>query len=333
MGLMVFIVIATLAVSLYDFFVSRNWQQLTSRERNDKVFEQRNKKYGAYAIRKSYNTVLSVIILCMIVLSGTVIGVEKGFGFGPETEMLQPQKMDTMLLTINAPPLDPIETLPPSYKIENSGSGKPSVANPNPEPPQEEVKPEPKEIPENATAGSESPATSGEKPIKTKSKNKASSVEEQVKEYERSLFENASGVKERERIKQKAEEDKQKREQQKARNTDPNKSTTTNQGGSKPSEGAPMVNWDLKDRTPHQNNAWFVRNPGYTCGKGAGGTVLVKIKVNANGDVTTASLASNAAGLNPCLVDQALKYAKMSRFNAASTASQEGTITYIFSPQ
>ena len=42
-------------ISLYDYYSSRSWQQVSSAERNDLVFEQRNKNYGAYEIRKKYD--------------------------------------------------------------------------------------------------------------------------------------------------------------------------------------------------------------------------------------------------------------------------------------
>lgn len=55
------------AFSLYDYFSSRSWQMVTSRERNETVFENRNKAYGAYQIRRDYDKRLLLIFLAFIV--------------------------------------------------------------------------------------------------------------------------------------------------------------------------------------------------------------------------------------------------------------------------
>jgi len=92
-----------------------------------------------------------------------------------------------------------------------------------------------------------------------------------------------------------------------------------------------MVDWSLSGRTAHQNNNWYVRNPGYTCGYGSSGKVSVQIIVNQNGDVVSAT-ASGSASANDCMIQQALKYAKLSRFNYSGSApkTQTGTIIYTF---
>jgi protein TonB len=50
-------------VSLYDYFVSKSWQQATSSVRNELVFEHRNRDYGAYQIRKEYDRNMVLIML------------------------------------------------------------------------------------------------------------------------------------------------------------------------------------------------------------------------------------------------------------------------------
>lgn len=52
-------------VSIYDFFTTRNWQQVTSVTRNQAVFEKRNKNYGAFQIRRNYNRTLALILVGM----------------------------------------------------------------------------------------------------------------------------------------------------------------------------------------------------------------------------------------------------------------------------
>ena len=60
------IVALVAAVSIYDYFTTRTWQQVTSTVRNEAVFENRNKKYGAFVIRRDYNRNFILILLGMI---------------------------------------------------------------------------------------------------------------------------------------------------------------------------------------------------------------------------------------------------------------------------
>ena len=121
-------------------------------------------------------------------------------------------------------------------------------------------------------------------------------------------------------------------EQKKQQNQNQSSPSTSNEGGNNGAKGKTMVNFELKGRTPHNNDMWYVRNPGYTCGQGLSGEVVVKIKVNSNGDVTEATVVGDVSDLNPCLIKQAKDYAKKSRFNASETATQEGKIIYRFVP-
>ena len=118
------------------------------------------------------------------------------------------------------------------------------------------------------------------------------------------------------------------------------KTTTTadnssNSGGKFAAKGNVMVEWSLNNRSPHQNNEWFVRNPGYTCGSGSSGRVVIDITVAQDGKVVSAiynSLASNSA--NACMQEQAINYAKKSRFDYSATeVSQKGKIYYTFVSQ
>jgi hypothetical protein len=158
------------------------------------------------------------------------------------------------------------------------------------------------------------------------------SVPQSVKEYEKKLFEETGGAAERERIKQQMEKSKQNNSPKPTNNTP----KQPQNGGDKAFAGNVMVEWSLTDRNPHQNNNWNVRNPGYTCGVGSNGTVVIAIRVNQNGDVISASYNSASSyGANPCMVQQAELYAKKSRFAFSGSAPklQEGTIIYRFVSQ
>lgn len=166
------------------------------------------------------------------------------------------------------------------------------------------------------------------------SQNKPSeNTAQSVKDYEKKLFEETGGAKKREQIRQQAEQDKL----NKSKPTNTTKPTTTSQtGGDKAFAGNVMVEWVLADRNAHQNNNWYVRNPGYTCGVGSNGRVVIDIRVNQNGDVISAIYnSSKSSGANGCMIEQAQKYAKISRFAFKTDApkSQDGQILYTFVSQ
>lgn len=316
MVIIVVIILITLAISLYDYYSSKDANRLTA-----KVSREKNPRYGAFILHKTHNTVLSGIMIGLLIFIGSYIGVERGFGngFTPQETI----KTDTFLLTLNAPPLDPIETLPPSYKLNGKeGEGTPSEAK--------EARPEERKT--ESTDNTPTPERDvQDNPVPVKPK-KTSSAEQDVLDFEKKLFAEAKGNQEREKIRQEAEENKRKREEQKKNNSTAQEASKANAGGNNGAKGKTMVNFSLDGRAPHNNDIWYIRNPGYTCGQGASGEVVVKIKVNANGDVVAADVINNVSGLNPCLPEQAKEYARKSRFTPSSKESQEGTITYRFVP-
>jgi hypothetical protein len=95
-----------------------------------------------------------------------------------------------------------------------------------------------------------------------------------------------------------------------------------------------MVSWSLTERTAYSNNNWYVRNPGYTCDQDSYGKITIQIKVDQNGSVIYASVLEKGEA-SQCMINQAIKYAKLSRFNYSITATsnQIGTITYTFISQ
>jgi outer membrane biosynthesis protein TonB len=157
------------------------------------------------------------------------------------------------------------------------------------------------------------------------------SAADEVREFEKQLFAEASGNSQRSEIqKQRAETE---RKKQQFEQDQKNKQTNNNPSqGTSSKKGKTMVSYSLTGRKPHNNDISNVRNPGYTCEQGSYGEVTIKIKVNSLGQVESATPASSYSNLNSCLVEQALKYAKLSRFDASDKSSQDGTITYIFMP-
>jgi len=157
-------------------------------------------------------------------------------------------------------------------------------------------------------------------------------VERQVKEEERKMFEEAGGDKKRKEIIENAKNNDVKMKSE----NKPTNQQSNSTGASNSFSGNVMVEWILKNRTPHLNDEWNIRNPGYTCGKGARGRVVIDVKVGSDGRVKSAVCDEGASSIStPCMVEQALKYAKMSRFNFSSSAEalQSGKILYTFVAQ
>ena len=153
-------------------------------------------------------------------------------------------------------------------------------------------------------------------------------VADKVKEEERKMFEEAGGDLKRKAILDQALQDSEKEKD--------NSKTKKNaiKSSANAAEGTVMVEWDLSGRKPHQNDEWHVRNPGYTCGKMARGKVVVDVKVGQDGRVKSVSCNESSSSISsPCMLEQALKYAKMSRFSTSKISSQSGSISYIFVSQ
>jgi len=79
-------------------------------------------------------------------------------------------------------------------------------------------------------------------------------------------------------------------------------------------------------------HATYLPVPAYQCQ--GGGTIVVDIEVNRNGQVSKATVAAGSVN-DSCLREFALKAAQSSRFNVDETADnrQSGSITYLFVPQ
>lgn len=104
-------------------------------------------------------------------------------------------------------------------------------------------------------------------------------------------------------------------------------------GSNKAYAGRTMVSFDIPGREPFNNEMKYVKNPGYTCA--GSGTVVVRVKLDIEGRVIQAKYAPELSYRpTKCMVDQAEKYAEMSRFNHdTQRGGQTGTITYEFLAQ
>lgn len=160
----------------------------------------------------------------------------------------------------------------------------------------------------------------------------AADVEQSIKDLEKQFYNEAGGDKDRQKLQQQMKERENSATTQSQSNKKENPSSN---GGDIAYKGKTMVDFYLKNRDPFQNNRWYLRNPGYTCGQEAG-TVHVDVKVNKNGNVTSAVYnPSKSNGASSCMIEKALEYAKKSRFAYSSSAPdiQSGWIQYIFVSQ
>ncbi|TSJ41675.1 energy transducer TonB [Fluviicola chungangensis] len=103
------------AFSLYDYFSSKSWQMVTSKERNETVFENRNKEYGAYQIRRDYNKRILLVFL------GVTVGIGALWGASNLFKPLE-QRKDTKYISENIAELfkneEEIMEIPEPEKIE-----------------------------------------------------------------------------------------------------------------------------------------------------------------------------------------------------------------------
>jgi hypothetical protein len=162
-----------------------------------------------------------------------------------------------------------------------------------------------------------------EQSINNWQENKSDEINQSIKDYEKSLHQD--NVSKNDNIVKENEDD---NNDLKPQVSNTNNNVKTAYGGNV------MVSWSLTERTAYLNNNWYVRNPGYTCDQDSYGKITIQIKVDQNGSVIYASVLEKGDA-SQCMINQAIKYAKLSRFNYSitTTPNQIGTITYTFISQ
>lgn len=113
MGVIVVLVAVVAGVLLYDYFTARKWQQVTSVTRNDMVFENRNKAYGAYALRKNYDKLMIIVMLSVAFTVSASFGIYNFIKSLPEEKVEEPA---VVLDVLDTKPAEPEEELPPPPK-------------------------------------------------------------------------------------------------------------------------------------------------------------------------------------------------------------------------
>lgn len=154
--------------------------------------------------------------------------------------------------------------------------------------------------------------------------------EQTARDFEAQVFAQTGGAAARERI---VQESNKRIAQLKQQGQTPQTTQTT--GAAQPYQyaGAVMVDFSVSKRTAFEGNTWYVRNPGYTCGFNAAGMVYLQIEVTSAGKVSVANyIAAKSKNASACMIEQALKYAKLSRFSPGE-GSATGWISYKFEAQ
>jgi protein TonB len=105
------VIIFVTVISLYEFFSERSWQRVSSTIRNEVVFENRNKNYGAYTLRKNYDRNMMFILFGLIISLGAVYGA---FNLVNRNDKDNVKKLptDETITPIHTPPIKKDEIVP-----------------------------------------------------------------------------------------------------------------------------------------------------------------------------------------------------------------------------
>ena len=108
MTVVLIVALLVAGISLYDYFSARDWQQVTSADRNEIVFADRNKEYGAYTLRRDYDKRMVIILVSFIATLALSFGIFAYVKSIPE-EVIEIKPVDVSTI----PPAKPEEESPP----------------------------------------------------------------------------------------------------------------------------------------------------------------------------------------------------------------------------
>ena len=110
---MVLIIVVILIIAGASLLLSlEKWNNVSSNDRNDIVFETRNHTYGAYQIRRDYNKRVTLILAGMILFTFAVFGIKLILDHKSNDSALDNVKLDVTQLDLT-PPVDPKDPPPP----------------------------------------------------------------------------------------------------------------------------------------------------------------------------------------------------------------------------
>ncbi len=109
----IYIIVALVTgFSLFDYYVNKNWEAITSVSRNEAVFEHRNRQYGAYVLRSGYNKRMSLIMGGLVALAALGFVANLIIKNLPKEEVAKPT-ISEKNFTITAPKEDVTPPPPP----------------------------------------------------------------------------------------------------------------------------------------------------------------------------------------------------------------------------
>jgi outer membrane biosynthesis protein TonB len=312
------------AFSLMEYVDRVEWVEMSNNLRENYLFRNKNKAYGAYRLGKQQPILIISLTIGALMACIASIGLFH-LELGGEGNLLNEasQLSDTTQFVLNAP--DQVLDAPPEHFNFNGNNGDSQPVAQDGAATHEDG--------EQEDPNSTQPTNQKTQPSDRTSNRKSKTTPEQsIYDFERTIREQTGGDAERARIQKEWDARKKQKEEKDKQKQAVNGGTGGTQGTNAGADGQTLVSWDLDGRKAHLNDKSNVKIPGYTCGKGVNVKVVVKIRVNSNGDVISAK-SQAPAGTNPCCVQKAEAYALKSRFEYAPTAIQEGTITYSFKSQ
>ncbi len=314
MGFFLITIFVIFSLGLLDFIDRSEWEELD--ERNASRLSS-NKAYGAYKLRTTQPlTVLAIVgctvLVLLIYFAGNAIA---SVNSGRDDNVIEKssQYVDTTQFTMNIE--EQLKEVPPSAfnQSGNNGDNMPvrqkgaQETSDRPEKANDYVRPEP---------------------------TRKLTPEEEAREFEASLFRDAPGNEiRRKRLEEADKEKKEREERNKAKQKEINGGNGGVSGSSASTAGQASVTWKFSDnRDAYEGKAERVPVPAYTCGNSSDAKVVVQVKVDAAGKVIDAKVQSTTLQ-NGCITNNALQYARKSRFEPSSLPEQTGTITYIYKAQ
>ncbi|MEN9968579.1 MAG: hypothetical protein RIR94_757 [Bacteroidota bacterium] len=97
--------------SLFDYYVNRNWEAITSVSRNEAVFAHRNREYGAYVLRSGYNKRMTLILGGLVALAALAFAASVIIKNLPKEVKRKPKISETNFTV--APPKEDVPPPPP----------------------------------------------------------------------------------------------------------------------------------------------------------------------------------------------------------------------------
>ncbi|MGZ3866366.1 MAG: energy transducer TonB [Bacteroidia bacterium] len=90
-----------------------NWNNVVSPERNEIVFEGRNKEYGAYQIRKNYNRTVTITVGAVSLFCGLLFAAKLLFDMKVASDANKEAVLENVQIDLTPPPVDEKEPPPP----------------------------------------------------------------------------------------------------------------------------------------------------------------------------------------------------------------------------